>query len=486
MPVPFKEIPNNLLIPGQYQEVDTSLSGGGADTKKALILGQMLASGTAAAGKDYVVTTEARARELFGVNSDITLMIEAWLKQYRGMEVHAIGIKDAAAGVAAAHKITIALANHKAGTVPLYIDGLKAAFAVGKEDTLATIRTAAIGAINSVTGVQVEASAGVAAGEIVLTAVHKGSSGNALDIRTGLYGEKMPGGVTITSASTQAGSGNPDVAPVISGMQEVRYHYLVSSIRDAANMAKIEAELDRRYTAIVQLGGRLFIAFSGTADEAAAYADAGRNNPHVSMIFRGKNPESERVWAGRAAAIIARRLGQDPAANINGENLRLMVTDSLSHDTRKRLLEKGISTYTVTPASMAAVERQVTTYTQGVDGGRDTAYLDIQTPETIDAIREHINRTCARIYAGYKLANTNENFGAGSKVMTPTLFRTFLLSLYQDDFIARKQWCQDFTGYKDSLVVEASTHNKKTRIDYRHQPTLIGQFLIAAGLLQAK
>ena len=36
-----------------------------------------------------------------------------------------------------------------------------------------------------------------------------------------------------------------------------------------------EAELYRRYTAVVQLGGRLFIAFSGTSDETAAYAAAG-------------------------------------------------------------------------------------------------------------------------------------------------------------------------------------------------------------------
>ena len=125
-------------------------------------------------------------------------------------------------------------------------------------------------------------------------------------------------------------------------------------------------------------------------------------------------------------------------------------------------------------------------YTEDKDGNRDTAYLDIQIPETIDAIREFIRTKCAKEYAEYKLAKTNENFGTGSKVMTPSIFRSFLLETYQQDFILDKQWCQDFSTYKETLIVTASTVQDKTRIDYRHRPQLIGQFLIGAGVLQAQ
>jgi phage tail sheath gpL-like len=52
-------------------------------------------------------------------------------------------------------------------------------------------------------------------------------------------------------------------------------------------------------------------------------------------------------------------------------------------------------------------------------------------------------------------------------------------------FIQEKRWCQDFDGYKDSLIVEVKA-GSKTRLEYSHQPNLIGQFYIGAGLLQFK
>jgi phage tail sheath gpL-like len=69
--------------------------------------------------------------------------------------------------------------------------------------------------------------------------------------------------------------------------------------------------------------------------------------------------------------------------------------------------------------------------------------------------------------------------------MTPGVFRSFLADLYQSVFIQEKQWCQDFEAYKASLLVEVMA-GSKTRLQYRHQPVLIGQFLTGAGLLQFK
>ncbi len=484
--ISFSEIPDGLLVPGSYQEVDMSLAGGGSNKKIALLIGQMLDGGEAVEGQEYTLTYESRGKELFAEGSNLAILAEAFLKYNKYEEVRAIGLKDKSDGIQEVRTITFAIDSQETGTVPLYMDGRSAAFGIKATDDLATIRNSALAALNSMVNSPVDAAAGAEDGELVVTYNHKGEIGNGLDLRLSLYGEKVPSGLTVSFAQTTPGSGNPDVQTAIDGMQEIRYNYMLSTIHDATNIALLETELNRRYTALVQKGCRLFIALSGDKTALTTYADANRNNPHVSVLTRGENPESEAVWLGRGAAIIIRKLADDPSVNINGVCLNLIASVSYSLDDRQNLLEKGIATYTVGADGLAYVERQVTMYTQNKDGDRDTSYLDIQIPETIDSIREYIRTQCAKIYAGYKLAKTSENFGAGAKVMTPSLFRSFLLSTYKKDFIQDKQWCQDYATYSETLIVESSTTDGKTRIDYRHRPQLIGQFLIGAGVLQAQ
>ena len=66
MGIPFNEIPEGLLVPGHYQEVDMSLAGGGSDKKIVLLIGQMLSTGVAVEGKEYPLTSAVDARALFG------------------------------------------------------------------------------------------------------------------------------------------------------------------------------------------------------------------------------------------------------------------------------------------------------------------------------------------------------------------------------------------------------------------------------------
>jgi len=163
--------------------------------------------------------------------------------------------------------------------------------------------------------------------------------------------------------------------------------------------------------------------------------------------------------------------------------LRLSSESSYDLESRQALLTAGIATYRVDAMGGVCVERLVTTYTENADGGRDTSFLDIQVPETVDAVRTHINAEAARRFGRWKLASTEENFGSGAKVMTAGIFRSFLCELYQDVFIVQRRWCQNFDNYRDTLVVEIMP-GSKTRLEYIHQPDLIGQFYIGAGLLQ--
>ncbi|MDR2477067.1 MAG: phage tail sheath protein, partial [Treponema sp.] len=69
MGIPFTQIPDILLVPGQYQEVDNSLAGTVSEIKKALIIAYKSAAGTAPAGTPVRVLTDLKAAALFGYGS---------------------------------------------------------------------------------------------------------------------------------------------------------------------------------------------------------------------------------------------------------------------------------------------------------------------------------------------------------------------------------------------------------------------------------
>ncbi len=161
----------------------------------------------------------------------------------------------------------------------------------------------------------------------------------------------------------------------------------------------------------------------------------------------------------------------------------LIATDQHDAETRQRLLEAGVSTWNVSPDGTVLIERLATGYTVDSEGDRDTSYLDVQIVEVVSAIRSYRNNLAATRFRDWKLAGTSESFGAGSKVMTADVWRTFLIEVYHQVFILEKQWCQDLETYKKSIQVQVKT-GSKTRLDFIDRPVLIGQFYIGAGLMQ--
>jgi phage tail sheath gpL-like len=204
------------------------------------------------------------------------------------------------------------------------------------------------------------------------------------------------------------------------------------------------------------------------------------------LVPRGDAAQLPCVWAASFCAAACRILADDPAANTYDTKIEgLQPAGQYDAVMRQKLLEAGIATWRLDASGNVLVERLVTSFTENADGGRDTSFLDVQVTETVDAVRTYINAVAKKQFRTWKLASTDENFGAGAKVMTPGVWRSFLAGLYQEVFIKEKQWCQDFDGYTKSLIIEIKK-DSKTRLEYSHRPNLIGQFYIGAGLLQFK
>jgi phage tail sheath gpL-like len=487
MPIPFTQIPAALLVPGQYQEVDNSLAGSVGEIKKVLILAYKSPGGTAPAGIPVRVLSDLKAAALFGFGSPAALLAKIFLELNKTEECWVLPVAAPEAATPWQKTYTVTVTTAQQGAAVITVNGTKIdAAAIAAGASAAQAAAAIVARINSEAWLPIEAEIGEG-GVLTVRSVVAGTGGN---FNTVTIVSEAPG-VTITAGTTTPGAQAANIKPLFKNLGSVRYNYFIYDFSDAANIAALGEELTSRYSAMRQIGGRAFVALSGAigsvSEAGTVLAQAAAvNNPHVVLVPRLENPQLPGEWAARWCAIACRILADDPAANTYDLTVTGLTSGTeLDADTRQTLLMAGIATCRLDTTGNVLIERLVTSYTENTDGGRDTSYLDIQVPETVDAVRTYINAEAKKRYKTWKLAGTEENFGAGAKVMTAGIFRSFLCELYQAVFIKDKRWCQDFEGYKNSLIVEIKA-GSKTWLEYSHQPNLIGQFYIGAGLLQFK
>jgi len=487
MPIPFTQIPDVLLVPGQYQEVDNSLAGSVGDIKKALIIACKSAAGTAPAGMPVRVLTDLKAASLFGYGSPAAIMAKTFLALNKIEECWVLPVDVPQAATLWEKTFTVAVTTAQKGAAAITVNGRTIdAAAIADGDTPAKVAAAIAARINSELWLPIEAEVGDD-GEFTVKSVVAGTGGNHITVNI----KSEADGVTITEGAVTLGTQTAKIEPLFKGLGSVRYNYIVSDFSDAENISALSAELTSRFGPLRQIGGRAFVALSGeigsVSESESVLGQAEKvNNPHIVLVPRLTNPQLPGEWAARWCAASCRILADDPAANTYDLTVTGLTSNvEVDADTRQILLTAGIATYRLDTTGNVLIERLVTSYTENTDGGRDTSYLDIQVPETVDAVRTYINVAAKKRYKTWKLASTEENFGPGAKVMTAGIFRSFLCELYQAVFIQEKRWCQDFDGYKNSLIVEVKS-GSKTWLEYSHEPNLIGQFYIGAGLFKFK
>ncbi len=281
-------------------------------------------------------------------------------------------------------------------------------------------------------------------------------------------------------------SAAPDLAELITAMGEQQYHYIVNPYTDADNLALLKVEMDDRWHALNQIDGRVFMVGTGTYDAVRTFGQT-YNSPHFSTlgIFDSSQPAHEAL--ALFAAISTYYLDIDPARPLQDLELPGMVAGSIqpTREQRNTLLFSGISTFKVGFDGTCILERVITMYQKNIHGFADDAYLDINVPEILSRMRQIQRYTILSKFSRFKLAKTADKYGAGQKIVTPAMIKAELLTLYEQDFMGARGWVQDYDYYKDNLVVEIAPHDPD-RVQYRDEPTLIGQFRILAGQVAFK
>lgn len=462
--ISFNLIPSDILVPGQYIEIDNSkaLSGLVGMPTKILVIGQKLASGVQAPLEPVLVTRPDQARQMFGIGAQITHMLERVLSVDGLIPVYAIAQEDDAAGVAATGAITFAGPATAAGTVNLWIGGRRIRVAVAAAQTAAQIATAIAATINAETDLVVTAAVdGVDTSKVNLTAKNKGECANDVDIRFNYYqDERFPSGITATITAMSGGSGNPDVDDVINVIGDEWYTDFIMAYTDSANIVLMETELADRFGPLRMTDGHLFAGLSGT-HAALVTKSSARNSPHLSWMGVKKPPNPPYEWAATLGAVASYQGKIDPARPLGSLTLPGLlapsIEDQFTLEERNILLANGVSTFRVTSGAIV-IERVVTTYHQNSFGAADRSYLDVESLKTLSFIRYDTRTFIAVTYPRHKLADDGTNFARGQAVVTPSVIRGSLIArarLWEENGLAENidQFIQD-------LIVERDTTDR--------------------------
>ncbi len=484
MTLSFDTIPVDIRTPGQFVEIDASRAQQtlGAKPQRVLIIGQRLATAHVPALLAARTTSADQAVWQHGRGSMLAAMCAAFLLNHPTAEVWSMPVADDGAGVAATKTVTITGPATAAGTANLYVAGQRVRAAVASGDTATTVATALAAAVNAMPDLPV--TAGSAAGVLTLTARHKGEAGSGIDVRMNYRGETTPAGLAFVVAAGVAGTGNPDVADVLTAIGDEWFDVFVMPWTDDANLDALDVALDDRWSALKMIEGVAFAYANGTQGALAALGD-GRNGAHLSIGGMDGSPTPAWVIASAYAAQVAASAAIDPARPFQTLALKGVLAPAVhqrfTREERDLLLRDGISTFTIDAGGQVLIERPISTYRTNPFGLPDTAYLDLNTHFTVAYLRWSVRSRIAWKYGRHKLADDGVPYGPGQAVVTPNVIKGELVALFLE--WAAAGLVEDVEAFKAGLIVERDAGDPN-RLNVLMPPDLVNQFRVFAAAVQ--
>jgi phage tail sheath gpL-like len=502
MPVSFNSIPANWRMPLYWVEVDSSMAGYPSSRLPSLILGHMLATGTAIHDVPTPVASQADAQQLFGFGSQLDGMVGAFFANNFAQELWVVPIAEPTAGVAAAGTFTIATVATAAGTLPIYVAGRRVQVGVNVGDTVDEIATNIADAINADPSMPVIAAAATAA--VTLTCKWKGETGNDIDFRFAYGGalaaEQIPVGLTITITAGNkltGGTGTPTLDTAIVNLGDEPYEYVATGFTDSNALSALESEYGfsdiGRWGWMRQLYGHIFGAYRGTPtsgdttgyDSLLTYGPTNNSGVLSIMAVEANSPTPVWCWAAAYAAKAARALVNDPARPLQTLSLDgCLPAPRHQRFTMRQMNDMswvGLATQAVNADSVPAIKRESTTYQKNLYGQGDDAYELVPTLATLAALFRSQRYAITTKFPRHKLADDGTRFGAGQAIVTPKIIKAELVAQYRfDEFLGR---VENATAFKNNLVVERDA-NDPNRVNVLYPPDLINQLRIFAVLAQ--
>ena len=488
MSVSFGQIPSDLRVPLFYAEMDNSAANSASEILKTLLVGQLLATGTAVPAVPVLVSSNSQADALFGVGSMLTRMYARYRVTDPFGEVWCLPVAGPGAGAAAVGKITLSGAATGAGTLSVYVAGQRVQAAVVAGDEASAVAATLAAAIMATP--TLPATAVATGADVVLTARHAGLLGNditlVLNYRGESGGEMLPAGLQVAITVMAGGSGVVDLEPAIAAMGDELFDFIGQPYTDSGSLDAWRQEMDDtsgRWSWLRQIYGHVYSARRGTLGEQVAFGRA-RNDGHMTIadVERGQPLP---VWEA-AAAYVARNavfIRADPARPTQtGELGGILPSPRGQRRTiseRQSLLSAGIAT-TYTESGVVRVERAITTYQRNAWGQPDNSYFDSETLHTSAYVLRALKTRITSKYGRHKLASDGTKFGAGQAMVTPKVIRAELIAVYSE--LEEKGIVENGELFRKYLVVERDTDSN--RVNVLFPPDYVNQLRVFAVLNQ--
>ncbi len=487
--VSFRDIPDDIRVPGQNIEIDSSRADTGLPPlpNKIVIVGQKLAAGTAVTTPptEVQISTPGEATALGGRGSLLAQMAADVFAGDPYAKVTVIAVVDLPAGNAAAGAIAVTGPATESGTIPLYVEGARVQVGVTKGDTAIAIAANIAAQINANLDLLLSVPIAPTTASVAVVARHKGETGNDLDLRYCFYsGERLPAGVGLTITAMSGGSGNPDVGPLLGAIRGDDRIRLVNPWTDAVNMGEVESDFLTRYGPMYMQESHSFSCVSGTFGTYNTYLNS-RNSFNSSVLPREGNMISPWRLAARATALAARRGASDPARPYTGMVLNGFPApaerDRFDKPTRNNLLKNGGSSFRYAKDGSMQLEIIATTYKTNGAGVATKAYFKLQSKWGADYFRYAWATMIAIKFPDYKLANDDTNFAPSQPIVTPKVLSLHTLALYKDLEFAGQ--VENYASFKQTLLMMRSLSNVN-QVNSIAAPDLVNQFDVFAAQIQ--
>lgn len=487
--ISFNTIPANVRVPLFYAEMDNSAASYFSQSVRTLIIGQKLAAGVAPADVPILVSRTDAALTQFGIGSMLARMHEIYRANDSFGEVWCLPLDDNGAGTAATGTLVITGPAGASGVLNLYIGAQRVQVAIVAADTADTIAAAIAAAINADTTLPVTAA--VVTNTVTLTARHKGTLGNGIKLQLnyrGLAGgETTPTGVAVAITAMSGGAGDPSLTAALAALGDEPFDFIIMPYSDSTSLDALKTLMNDttgRWAYNRQIYGHVYTA------KADAFANlvtlgAARNDQHATIAgYETGVPNTAWDYAAAYGARNAVFIAADPARPTQtGELIGILPAPAGSRfimTERQTLLNNGIAT-SYFGGGAVRIERAITTYQKNSFSIADPSYLDSETLHTLAYIIRRLRSVVTSKYARHKLANDGTRFGAGQAIVTPSVVRGELLSLYAD--MEEAGIVENAKAFAENLIVERNADDPN-RLDVLLPLDLVNQLRIFAVLAQ--
>lgn len=457
MDITFAKYDTANRVPGVWAEFDASNANNATERLRSLIIGQgQTGKVTAAlASVPQIVSSQADVAATYGARSQLALMVAEYRQIDPTGELWILPLADPTGGAAASGTVAFAGTATAAGTIGLYVGGVRVEVPVSVGDTAAVIATNAAADVNAVVAPVV---ASAASGTLTLAATGPGVWGNdspiVLNYGGTLAGEAMPAGITATVTQPTGGVGTPPLATGLANLGSMPVEFVCCPFTDTTSLNALRDFFDDnagRWSWSNQLFGGYFTAFRGTLGERTAWGLA-RNDQYGTGLGFKASPSPAWLWAAAYAAGCAASARVDPALPLQDIALPgLYAPLPVDRDliaAANTLLYDGVSTCKVGDDGLVRIQRSVTFYQKNAAGVADDAYLDTETLYTLAKLARDMRSFLSSTYARKKLVADGTEIEGGSNQVTAQHVLGSAISRYRR--YCDQGFAQDYATFKQS------------------------------------